>query len=112
MWGYGPLIKVAGPWQNFSLKWLEQGINASGMWTQNKITRKIAAGRCLKRVSIPRDLTPPAKVLISIRFHQPNLQYYINNVWTICDLTSSNSKAEVAAGSFMIKDILRLRSTE
>ena len=29
---------MAGPWQNFSLKWLEQGINASGIWTQNKIT--------------------------------------------------------------------------
>lgn len=45
-----------------------------------KEKRKLAAGRRLKRVSITRDLTPPAKFSISIRLHQPNLQYYINNV--------------------------------
>ena len=29
---------MAGHWQNFSLKWLEQGIDASGSCHQNKIT--------------------------------------------------------------------------
>ena len=33
-----PLLKVAGSWQNLSLKWLEEGINASGTWTQTNIT--------------------------------------------------------------------------
>jgi hypothetical protein len=31
---------VAGPWQDFSLNWLEQGINTSGSCRRNKITPK------------------------------------------------------------------------
>lgn len=76
-----------------------------------KEKRKIAAGRCLKRVSISRDLTPPAKFLISsVCINQISILH--QQRWTIRDLTSSNSKAEVAAGSLMTKDILRPRSTE
>jgi len=30
--GWDPLVKVAGPWHNFSLKWLKEGINAWGFY--------------------------------------------------------------------------------
>jgi hypothetical protein len=50
MRGCDPLIKVAGPWQDYSLKWLEQGIDASGFCCQIKDTGKTGSSPSQKVV--------------------------------------------------------------
>ena len=40
MRGWDPLVKVAGPWHNFSLKWLKEGINAWGFCCPFNTTRE------------------------------------------------------------------------